>query len=132
CRILQALGGGGFMPAATGLIVTAFPESRGRMIGLFASIYPTGAIIGPNLGGFIIQNFGWRQIFLVNVPLGILVMALLARQVRQVPTTATGRATVRRRIDFLGAALFAATIVGLLSALTLLGDDPALIRSPFF
>src|SRR5438067_11549962 len=47
-RILQAIGGGGFMPAATGLIVTAFPESRGRMIGLFASIYPTGAIIGPN------------------------------------------------------------------------------------
>jgi EmrB/QacA subfamily drug resistance transporter len=130
CRILQALGGGGFMPAATGLIVTAFPESRGRMIGLFASIYPTGAIIGPNLGGFIIQNYGWRQIFLVNVPLGILVIALLARQARQVP--ATTRATVRRQIDILGAVLFATTIVGLLSALTIIGDDPTLVSSPIF
>jgi EmrB/QacA subfamily drug resistance transporter len=126
-RIIQAIGGGGFMPAATGLVVTAFPESRGRMIGLFASIYPMGAILGPNLGGFIIERFGWREIFLVNVPLGILVMVLLARQARQV--AAVARAAVRRRIDALGAIFFAATIVTLLTALTMLGESPALIRS---
>ena len=52
------------------------------MIGLFASIFPIGGILGPNLGGAIIEHFGWREIFLINVPIGILVVAMLARQAR--------------------------------------------------
>src|SRR5207248_8212924 len=56
CRVLQALGGGGFFPAATGIVAQQFPKTRSRMIGLFASIFPIGAILGPNLGGFIIEH----------------------------------------------------------------------------
>src|SRR3954453_1688109 len=83
CRVLQALGGGGFLPSCTGIVAEQFPETRSRMVGLFASIFPIGGILGPNLGGAIIEHFGWREIFLINVPIGILVVAMLARQARR-------------------------------------------------
>ena len=82
CRVLQALGGGGFMTSATAIVAREFPETRSRMIGLFASILPLGGIVGPNLGGYIIQHFGWREVFLVNVPIGIIVVPLLFWQSR--------------------------------------------------
>src|SRR5436305_14964147 len=44
-RVIQALGGGGFLPSATGIVAREFPENRGRMIGLFASIFPIGGVI---------------------------------------------------------------------------------------
>src|SRR5215212_5301019 len=111
CRVLQALGGGG--------------------------------ILGPNLGGAIIEHFGWREIFLINVPIGIVVVVMLARQARARTTTAPAPAAIttatvpprrvaRRSIDVVGMLLFALTIVGLLLALTMLGDDPSLIGSPLF
>jgi EmrB/QacA subfamily drug resistance transporter len=129
CRVLQALGGGGFLPSCTGIVAQQFPETRSRMIGLFASIFPIGGVLGPNLGGYIIEHWGWREIFLVNVPIGILVVAMLAKQARQ---TGQARSTKRRSIDVLGTVLFATMVVSLLSSLTLLGDDPSLVRTPFF
>jgi EmrB/QacA subfamily drug resistance transporter len=136
CRVLQALGGGGFLPSCTGIVAEQFPETRSRMVGLFASIFPIGGILGPNLGGAIIEQFGWREIFLINVPIGILVVAMLARQTRApakvVPAANPPRRVTSRNIDILGTGLFALTVVGLLMGLTLLGDDPALIRSPLF
>jgi EmrB/QacA subfamily drug resistance transporter len=129
CRIVQAIGGGGLFPAATGLVAQKFPQTRGRMIGLFASIFPIGGILGPNLGGFIIEQFGWRQTFMINVPLGILVVGLLLRQALA-PLPA--RQAARRSIDVVGTALFAASIVAFLVALTLLGNDPTFLRSPIF
>lgn len=126
-RVLQAIGGGGFYPVAVGIVAQQFPRTRSRMIGLFASIFPMGAILGPNIGGAVIEHFGWREVFLINVPLGILMIAIIGREARaEVPA----RQARRRTIDVLGTALFALTVVGLLSGLTLLGDDPALIGSP--
>ena len=128
CRVLQAIGGGGLYPVAVGIVAQQFPRTRSRMIGLFASIFPIGAILGPNVGGLVIEQFGWREVFLINVPLGILMVAIIAREARaEAPT----RQTRRRTIDVLGTALFALTVVGLLSALTLLGDDPSLLGSPW-
>src|SRR5439155_20297530 len=46
-RVLQAVGGGGFMPSAVGIVAREFPEQRGRMIGLFTSVFPIGGIVGP-------------------------------------------------------------------------------------
>ena len=82
CRVMQALGGAGFMTSATAIVAREFPETRSRMIGLFASILPLGGIIGPNVGGFIIQHFGWREVFLVNVPIGVVAVPLLIWQSR--------------------------------------------------
>jgi MFS family permease len=126
CRVLQALGGGGFLPIAAGIVAHAFPENRNRMIGMFSSIFPLGGIIGPNLGGFIVEHWSWREVFLINVPIGIVVLIILWRQAGP-PEDVT-----ERRVDVPGALLFAAAITSLLAGLSLLGNDPRFIRSPAF
>jgi EmrB/QacA subfamily drug resistance transporter len=129
CRILQAVGAGGFFPSAIGIVAQLFPRTRSRMIGLFASIFPIGGIIGPNVGGFVIEQFGWRLTFLIGVPIGIMVVLLLGRQALAKPVIAQGTS---RRIDVLGTTLFALAIIAVLLALTFLGNDPTFIRSPIF
>jgi EmrB/QacA subfamily drug resistance transporter len=126
CRILQAIGGGAFLPSCTGIVADAFQEKRAQAIGLFSSIFPIGGIIGPNIGGVIIDNLSWRFIFSINVPLGIAVLALtwwLYRPARQ--------PSVRTPIDVTGVALYGAGITGLLLSLTWLGGHPhALTHTP--
>src|SRR5579859_125314 len=126
CRVVQALGGGGFLPIAAGIVAREFPTNRDRMIGLFSSIFPLGGIIGPNLGGFIVERWSWREVFLINVPIGIVVLVVLLRQ------ATPAEPTTERRIDVPGALLFAAAITSLLAGLSLLGNDPGFIRSPAF
>jgi len=125
-RVVQAIGGGGLMPSAVGVIADEFPETRPRMIGLFMSMFPIGGIIGPNLGGFIIEHASWRDVFLINVPLGVIVLATLVRRWQR------GEATDRRPVDLLGVGLFAVAIVSLLLGLTLLGEDVAYFRTAEF
>lgn len=126
CRVLQALGGGGFLPSAAGIVAREFPRERARMIGLFSSIFPLGGIIGPNLGGLIVEHWSWRQVFLINVPIGALVLLVLWRQARTPETRA------QRNIDVVGAVLFASAITALLLALSMLGNDPTFWSSPLF
>jgi EmrB/QacA subfamily drug resistance transporter len=128
CRVLQALGGGGILPSAAGIVAQEFPDNRARMIGLFSSIFPIGGIVGPNLGGLIIEHWSWREVFLINVPLGALVLLVLWRQARSEATASMKQ----RSIDVLGAVLFAAAISSLLGALSLLGEDVSFVRSPIF
>ena len=71
CRVLQGIGGGAFMPSAVGIISDTFGRRRATAIGLFTSIFTIGGVIGPNLGGFIVDNVSWRWIFFVNIPIGI-------------------------------------------------------------
>src|SRR5260370_37456417 len=65
CRVVQALGGGGFLPSAAGIVAREFPTNRGRMIGLFSSIFPLGGIIGPNLGRFLVHRRCLREVVLL-------------------------------------------------------------------
>jgi EmrB/QacA subfamily drug resistance transporter len=132
CRLMQALGGAGFMTSATAIVAREFPETRSRMIGLFASILPLGGIIGPNVGGFIIQHFGWREVFLVNVPIGVVAVPLLIWQSRANGLLAAPARTNRRPLDLAGSGLFAGAIISILLALTFLGDDPEFVWAPLF
>ena len=126
CRVLQAIGGGGFMPSAAGIVAREFPNNRDRMIGLFSSIFPIGGIIGPNVGGFVVEHWSWREVFLINVPIGVLVLLILLRKGAQTePTTS-------RRVDIPGALLFAGAITALLAALSLLGQNPSFVSTPAF
>src|SRR6202163_440697 len=121
CRVLQAIGGGGFLPSAAGIVAREFPHNRARMIGLFSSIFPLGGIIGPNVGGFIVEHWSWRQVFLINVPIGIVVFVILLSRVEPSEPTA------ERHIDLPGALLFAGAITSLLAGLSLLGNEPSFI-----
>jgi len=82
-RALQAVGGGCFYPLAAGILAQRFTEHRARVLGLLSTFYPLGGIIGPNVGGFITANAGWRGVFLISIPVTIsgalLVLALLER-----------------------------------------------------
>ncbi|HLZ70098.1 MAG TPA: MFS transporter [Dehalococcoidia bacterium] len=126
CRLVQALGGGSFIPSCTGIVSDLFPQSRARAIGLFTSIFPIGGLLGPNIGGAVVDHLSWRFVFWVNVPLGLLVIALTAALYRD-----EGRATgERRRIDFAGAALYGGAMIMLLFALTWLGESANALRNP--
>jgi MFS family permease len=78
-RAVQAAGGAGFTPSATGIIVDHFGTARDRAVGLFGSIFPIGAMIGPIFGGLIVTYASWRDIFLVNVPIGLVIVLLALR-----------------------------------------------------
>lgn len=118
-RIIQGIGGGVFLPSATGIISDAFGEQRAPAIGLFGSIFPIGGILGPNIGGFIIDHFSWRWIFFVNVPIGVVLLLFGA-------IVLPGSNAVRssRRIDAIGAGLFTGTVLTVLYAITTWADNP--------
>jgi EmrB/QacA subfamily drug resistance transporter len=130
CRVLQAIGGGGIMPSAISIIARVFPESRARMLGLFTSIFPIGGIIGPNIGGLLLEHFSWRVLFLVNVPVGLIVVPLLAREIASYDRATTAAPGRKRRLDVVGAGLFAGAMVALLLALTFVAQDPSIVRTP--
>lgn len=118
-RVLQAIGGGAFMPSAAGIVSDVFgAKNRGTAIGLFTSVFPIGGIIGPNLGGWVIDNFSWRAMFSVNVPIGVL---LLIVGVFLLPSG--GRVATSRSIDLVGAGAFAAGIVGIMYGMTVWGNE---------
>jgi EmrB/QacA subfamily drug resistance transporter len=118
CRVLQGIGGGAFMPSATGIISDAFVDRRATAIGLFASIFPIGGIIGPNIGGFIIDHVSWRWIFFVNGPIGLL---LLVSALSILPSSRS--AVARRAIDAIGVALFAVSMFLVLYSLLAWGNE---------
>ena len=125
-RVFQAIGGGAFLPSATGIVSDAFGDKRGTAIGLFTSIFPLGGIIGPNLGGFLLDHTTWRWIFYVNVPIGILLLVL---GVFVLPNTKIV-SNVKRSVDVMGASYFAASMLGVLYGMTELANNPNATSDP--
>jgi EmrB/QacA subfamily drug resistance transporter len=77
-RALQAIGAGLVLPAAIAAINSAMPEGKkGKMMGAMMAMAAVAMIIGPNLGGYFIEHFGWRTVFYVNIPLGVLAILLM-------------------------------------------------------
>ena len=77
CRFFQGLGGASFLPTASGIVSDHFPENRETPIGLLSGMWSVGAIIGPNLGGWIVSQYSWRYIFYINFPVGIVLICLI-------------------------------------------------------
>lgn len=122
-RLIQSLGGGAFMPSATGIVADQFGEDRDRAIGMFSSIFPLGALVGPVLGGVVISFWSWRGIFFINVPIGI-VFTLLAAKVLPKSTRGNGEA------DLVGAGQFGAMMAAFMFAITSLGTASTRLWSP--
>jgi EmrB/QacA subfamily drug resistance transporter len=116
-RGVQAIGGGAFMPSATGIVADHFGQDRDRAVAMFTSIFPIGGIVGPILGGVIATYWSWRGIFLVNVPVGILLIVLCLKFL-----PSSGRRT-RAPVDVAGVALLGVMILGVMFGFTLLGTS---------
>ncbi len=128
-RALQGAGGAGFTPSATGIVVDYFGNVRDRAVSLFGSIFPVGAMIGPIFGGLFVSYWSWRGIFLVNVPIGAVVMALCLRYVPRDPPRTPPR---DERMDGAGMALLGAGILAGMLAASRLGEAHARAWSPMF
>lgn len=111
-RVLQGFGGGGLMTLSQALVGEVVPpRERGRYQGYMASVFVSSSTFGPVAGGWLTQHLGWQSVFWINIPLGILALALVFRLPSQPPTTNT------LRFDFVGLGLFSCTVVPLLLAL---------------
>src|SRR6185436_12923214 len=77
-RIVQGLGGGGLIVTAIAVVGDIVPpRERGRYQGFFGGVFGLSTVIGPLLGGFIVDEFSWRWIFLINLPLGLLALVVI-------------------------------------------------------
>jgi EmrB/QacA subfamily drug resistance transporter len=119
-RGIQGLGAGGMMPIALAIVGDIFPPAeRGKWSGLFVAVFGLASIIGPTLGGWITDNWGWRWVFYVNMPVGIIAILtagfVLPKAVRRMHHT----------IDYLGATTLVAWTVPLLLAFSWAGTQYA-------
>src|SRR6201997_2013317 len=78
-RVSQGLGGGGMVPVAQSILADSFPPAkRGQAFALFGVAVVVAPVVGPTLGGWISDNWSWQWCFLINAPVGVLAIALIA------------------------------------------------------
>jgi EmrB/QacA subfamily drug resistance transporter len=117
-RGIQGIFGGVLFATVFSVIGDLFPPSqRGRAQGLFGGVFGLSSIVGPTAGGFITDHWSWRWVFEVNIPVGIIAVAVVIAGLPYVKSKASWR-----DIDFWGAATLAAGVVPLLIALTITRD----------
>ncbi|WP_433198790.1 MDR family MFS transporter [Nocardia sp. CA-107356] len=108
-RTLQGIGAGALFTIPTIAVAELFPIAlRSRVQGAVGAIFAIAAVSGPLLGGLITDTLGWRWIFYVNVPLGILSMALVGTALRLPRSRSTAR------LDLVGSVLLVGTVIGVL------------------
>lgn len=106
-RILQGAGGGGLQPIAQAILADTFPpEKRGLAFALYGITAIFAPTIGPTLGGWITDNYTWRWIFFINLPVGILAFLLVYRIIED-PPWVKPRGVTGVKIDYIGVALLA-------------------------
>lgn len=111
-RILQAIGAAATMANNQGIVTETFPANeRGKALGITGTFVALGSLVGPPLGGFLVDALDWEAIFLINVPIGIIVL-IMAFKILPKETKKTNE-----KLDVFGATLFIFTIVPLFFAL---------------
>jgi EmrB/QacA subfamily drug resistance transporter len=113
-RGLQGLGGGAVFPIALAVVADLYtPAERGKYLGSFGAVFGLSSVIGPALGGIITDTWGWHWIFFINIPIGLVALAILWRLLPAIKHPDAGR-----NIDYLGAAVFTAAVTPFLIGLT--------------
>jgi EmrB/QacA subfamily drug resistance transporter len=113
-RALQGLGGGAVFPIAFAIIADLYPpEERAKYGALFGAVFGLSSVLGPLLGGYVTDNFGWPWIFFLNVPLGLISLFVCWRLLPPIKHPESGR-----NIDYVGAGLFTAALVPILLGLS--------------
>jgi MFS transporter, DHA2 family, multidrug resistance protein len=111
CRVLQGVGGGGLAPSEQAILADTFePAKRGQAFALYGLAVVFAPAIGPTLGGWITDNFDWRWIFFINVPVAILSLFLTSRIVEDPPHIVKEVKRTQKeglKLDFIGFGLLA-------------------------
>src|SRR5271169_3764250 len=112
-RIIQGAGGGGLQPMAQAIMADSFePQKRGQAFALYGLVAVLAPSIGPTLGGWITDNFSWRWIFFINIPVGILAFILVTRMVDDPPWIKADPSKLRN-MDYMGLAFLTIAMGGL-------------------
>jgi DHA2 family multidrug resistance protein len=102
CRVLQGIGGGGLQPSEQAILADTFPPAkRGMAFAVYGIAVVTAPAIGPTLGGWITDNFTWRWIFFINIPVGIISILLTTRLIQD-PPYFKRRKLSETKIDYVG------------------------------
>lgn len=113
-RVIQAIGATMILALGIAIVTESFPSNeRGRALGIAGTMVSIGIVIGPTLGGLLIDLFSWKWIFFVNIPIGILGILMIIRFVPDIKPEG------KQRFDYLGAITLFFCLLSFLSALTL-------------
>jgi MFS transporter, DHA2 family, multidrug resistance protein len=112
-RVLQGVGGGGLQPMAQAIMADSFEEKkRGQAFALYGLVAVLAPSLGPTIGGWITDNYSWRWIFYINLPVGILAFFLVTRLVQDPPWIKADRANLRK-LDYIGLGLLTVAMGGM-------------------
>src|ERR1700735_1146101 len=101
-RVLQGVGGGGLQPSEQAILADTFPPAkRGMAFAVYGIAVVTAPAVGPTLGGWITDNFAWRWIFFINIPVGIISLLLTSRLIQD-PPFLKRRKLSESKIDYIG------------------------------
>lgn len=115
-RVIQGIGSAMIFATGIAILTSVFPHrERGRVLGINVAAVYVGLSAGPFLGGFLTQHFSWRSVFLVNVPMGVIIIALLLWKLKQEWREAKGET-----FDLTGSIIYAFGIVGIMYGISLL------------
>ena len=116
-RVFQGIGGGGLQPMAQAIMADSFEEKkRGQAFALYGLVAVLAPSIGPTIGGWITDNYSWRWIFYINIPVGILAFILTQNLVQDPPWIKADRKNLFK-LDYIGVGLLALAMGGLQIAL---------------
>jgi DHA2 family multidrug resistance protein len=105
-RVLQGAGGGGLQPVSQAILVESFPRSKqGMAMAVYGMGVVVAPIIGPTLGGWLTDNYSWRWIFFINIPVGLLSIFLTSTLIHDPAHVARSENGNRVRIDYIGLGL---------------------------
>src|ERR1700739_5030619 len=115
-RIMQGLGGGGMVPVSQSILADSFPPAkRGQAFALFGVAVVVAPVVGPTLGGWLSDNYSWHWCFLINGPVGVIAMGLIALVLRE----SQSAIAERRRLSASGHSF---DIIGFVLVATFLGS----------
>jgi len=112
-RVIQGAGGGGMQPMAQAIMADSFePHKRGQAFALYGLVAVLAPSIGPTLGGWITDNYTWRWIFFINIPVGILAFFLVTRLVEDPPWIKADPSKLKN-MDYMGLAFLTIAMGGM-------------------
>jgi len=117
-RFTQGMGGAMIFGTGTAILTSAFPaRERGKALGVSVAAVYLGLTLGPSLGGFLTHQFGWRSVFLSNLPVGLMVLLLVALRLKGEVAEARGE-----KFDLFGSALYCGSLVATIYGFSILPD----------